>query len=281
MSRSWYLAPELTKLVTGGKDVLNFARYIDIRNRVVLAVSLVLQLLMTSNCLAGPPLVIDDPGILDPGAWEVILGISIEDRPACKITQAPSLDVSLGVSPNSQISFFLPRSVVNSDESERESGLGLASIGYKWRVISTPKWEWAVAANYNALISHDLYRKKSPDDIRILGLPLLVSHTNGNWTWNGQLGWNKVSDGIKYWDYGLALSHPLGDRTQIMVEVYGYAESSLDSNELNYQLGVDVEINPALHLLVSAGSRIKSGFEPENRLDYSIFVGLQWFSDSS
>ena len=242
---------------------------------------MVLHLSLTSNCFAGPPLVIDDPGILAPGAWEVILGISVEDRPSCKITQAPSLDVSLGISPNSQLSFFLPRSVVDSDQKEKESGLGLASIGYKWRVASNSEWEWALAANYDALISHDLYRKKGPDDIRILGLPLLVSHTNGNWTWNGQLGWNKVSDGIQFWDYGLAVSHLLGDKTQFMVEVYGYAESSFDSNELNYQLGVDVEINPAFHLLASAGSRIKSGFEPVNRLDYSFFVGLQWFSDSS
>jgi len=240
-----------------------------------------MQLLMTGNCLAGPPLVIDDPGILDPGTWEVILGISVDDRPACKITQAPSLDVSFGVSPNSQISFFLPRTVVNSDQKAKESGLGLASIGYKWQLVSTPQWKFALAANYDALISHDLYRKKSPDDVRILGLPLLVEHSHGDWTWNGQLGWNKVSDGIKYWDYGLALSHPVGDRTQLMAEVYGYAESSFDSSELNYQVGVDVEINPAFHLLASAGSRIKSGFKPVNRLDYSFFIGLQWFADSS
>lgn len=242
---------------------------------------MVLQLLVTTYSHAGPPLVIDDPGILDPGTWEVIIGIYSEDRPACKITQAPSLDVSLGLSQNSQISFFLPRTVVSSDQKVKESGLGLASIGYKWQVVSTPNWEFAVAANYDLLISHDLYRKNGPNDIRILGLPLLVAYTYGDWTWNGQMGWNKVSDGIKYWDYGLALSRPLGERTQLMVEMYGFAESSFDSSEVNYQVGVDVEINPAFHLLASAGSRIKSGFEPENRLDYSFFIGLQWFSDSS
>lgn len=262
-------------------DVFKFTRYFSIRNRIVLTIHLVLQLLVTGTCHAGPPLVIDDPGILDPGTWEVILGISIDDRPACKITQFPSLDISLGVSRDSQISFFIPRTVVNSDQKDKESGLGLASISYKWRMVSTPRWEWAVAANYNALISHDLYRKNGPDDIRILGLPLLFAHTSGDWTWNGQLGWNRISDGIKFWDYGLALSHPVGRKTQFMVEVYGYADSSFDSNELNYQLGVDVEINPAFHLLASAGSRIKSGFEPENRLDYNFFIGLQWFSDSS
>jgi len=241
---------------------------------------MVLQLYMVTNCLAGPPLVIDDPGILAPGAWEVILGISVEDRPACKITHAPSLDVSLGVSPNTQLSFFLPRSVLDSDQSEKQSGLGLASIGYKWRIASTPEWEWALAVNYDTLISHNLHRKKGPDDIRILGLPLLASHTHKEWTLNGQIGWHKVSDGIRYWNYGLAVSHPLGYKTQFMVEVYGYSDSSFDSNELNYQLGLDFEIRPQFHLLASTGSRIKSGFKPVNRLDYSFFIGLQWFSDN-
>ena len=241
---------------------------------------MVSQLVLAANSFAGPPLVIDDPGSLDPGTWEVILGYSIEDRSDCKITHAPSLDVSLGISPNSQLSFYLPRSVVDSAQGAKESGLGLASVGYKWRIASTPEWEWAIAANYDFLVSHDLYRSKGPDDIRILSLPLLVSHTQGDWTWYGQAGWHKVSDGIRFWDYGVAVSHPLGTSTQLMAEVYGYADSAFDSHELNYQLGLDFEINPALHLLTSVGSRIKSGLDSVSRLDYNFFIGLQWFSDS-
>ena len=236
------------------------------------------QLFLSANSFAGPPLVIDDPGILDPGAWEVIFGFSIEDRPVARLTQAPSLDVSLGTSPNSQFSFFLPRSVVNAGPGPKKSGLGFASVGYKWRVFSTPAWEWAIAANYNFLIAHDLYRSNGPDDIRVLGLPLLVSHTNQDWTWYGQLGWHNVNDETRFWDYGLAVSHPLGASMQLMVEVYGYSDSSFDSNELNYQLGLDIEFTPVLHLLTSAGSRIKSGFEPAYRLDYTFYIGLQWFT---
>jgi len=239
---------------------------------------MVSQLYFATGSFAGPPLVVDDPGILDPGAWEVILGFSIEDRPVARLTQAPSLDVSLGVSPSSQLSFFLPRSVVNADPDPKKTGLGFASVGYKWRVVSTPAWELAIAANYDFLISHDLYRSNGPDDIRVLGLPLLVSYTRQDWTWYGQLGWHKVNDGAHFWDYGLAVSHPLGSSTQFMAEVYGYSDSSFDFNELNYQLGLDFELTPAFHLLTSAGSRIKSGFEPAYRLDYTFFIGLQWFT---
>ena len=228
-----------------------------------------LQLFLTANTFAGPPLVVDDPGILYPGAWEIIFGFSIEDRPVTKFKHAPSLDVSLGVSPNSQLSFLIPRTVVDTGQSGKRSGPGLASIGYKWRVLSTPAWEWAMAANYDFLISHDLFPANGPDDIKVLGLPLLVSHTHDDWTWFGQLGWNKMNEGSRFWDYGLAVSHPLGTSTQFMMEVYGNSDSSFDSNELNYQLGLDFELSPAFHLLTSAGSRIKSGFEPANRLDYT------------
>ncbi|MDH3902488.1 MAG: hypothetical protein OES90_04630 [Xanthomonadales bacterium] len=239
---------------------------------------MVSQLYLAADSIAGPPLVVDDPGILDPGAWEIILGYSIEDRPVGKLTRAPSLDVSLGISPNSQLSFFLPRSVVEEDMGAKNSGLGFASIGYKWRMLSTPSWELAMAANYDFLISHDLYRSNGPDDIEVLGLPLLVSHTHEDWTWYGQLGWHRVNDGTRFWDYGIAVSHPLGASTQFMMEVYGYSDSSFNSNELNYQLGLDFEVTPVFHLLTSAGSRIKSGFEPAYRLDYTFYIGLQWFT---
>ena len=256
----------------------NFAQYLSIRNRIVLLMFMVSQLILTTNSLAGPPLVIDDPGILEPGAWEVIFGYSIEDRPVGKVTQAPSLDVSLGVSPNSQISFFLPRSVVETDLTTKESGLGLASVGYKWQIADTDEWEWALAANFDFLISHDLYRSKSPDDVKVLSLPVLVSYKHEDWSWYGQVAWHRVSDGTRFWDYGVALSYPLGTSTQLLMEVYGYVDSSFESNELNYQLGLDIELTPSFHLLTSAGSRIKSGFEPVYRLDYNFYVGLQWFS---
>ena len=262
----------------GSANVLNLARVIGNPIRASVLIIMVSQLYLATDSIAGPPLVVDDPGILDPGAWEIILGYSIEDRPVGKLTRVPSLDVSLGISPNSQLSFFLPRSVVDEDMGAKNSGLGFASIGYKWRMLSTPSWELAMAANYDFLISHDLYRSNGPDDIEVLGLPLLVSHTHENWTWYGQLGWHRVNDGTRFWDYGIAVSHPLGASTQFMMEVYGYSDSSFSSNELNYQLGLDFEMTPAFHLLTSAGSRIKSGFEPAYRLDYTFYIGLQWFT---
>ena len=239
--------------------------------------TLVLQFLLATSAHAGPPLAIDDPGILDPGAWELILAYSVEDRPSVNITHAPSVDISVGLGSNSQFSLFLPRTILDVDQIARETGAGLASIGYKWQFAAKRGWEWAVAVNYDFLVSHDLFPANGPDDIKVLGLPLLVSYTHGDWSWSGQLAWHRESDGVNFWDYGMPVSHPVGSRVQVMAEVYGYSVSSFNVSELNYNLGLDIEMTPSFHLLVSAGSRIKSRLERANRLNYNYYVGLQWF----
>jgi len=236
-----------------------------------------LQFCLTPSSMAGPPLVTDDPGILDPGAWEVIAAIVGEDRAADKVIQAPLLDVSLGVSANTQLSFVLPRLVVDPEGAGTAKGLAFASVGYKWRFASTDQWEWAIAANYTLPVSHQVFRNNGPEDVRVLGLPVLVAYTHGEWTWLGQAGWNSTGDGTHFWDYGLAASHPLGNSALWMVEVHGNAGSSFSESTLNYQFGLDYEVSPAFHVLAAAGSRIKSLPDPDARLNYSYFIGLQWF----
>ncbi len=242
-----------------------------------LLLAIALQLYPASNCVAGPPLVTDDPGILEPGMWEVIIAVAGEDGSVEKILQAPVIDVSLGLSRNTQLSFVLPYTVVKSEEIDRQKGLDHASVGYKWRIGSSPAWEWAIAANYTLPVTNETRPADGSGDARVLSLPLLASHTRGDWILSSQIGWNLSSEGNRFWDFGLAFGHPLGDSVQLLMEVYGNASSSFNDNSLNYQLGFDYEITPALHFLASAGSRIKSESIPGNRLNYSYYLGLQWF----
>jgi hypothetical protein len=236
-----------------------------------------LQFSLVSNSVAGPPLVTDDPGILDPGAWEVINAVAGEDRSAGNYIHTPLLDISLGLTSNTQLSVLLPYTIDKPEGGSSNTGLTYASLAYKWRISSTPKWEWALAANYTLPVSNQIIRANGPEDIRVLSLPVLVSRTMEDWTWNGQVGWNVGSDGDHFWDYGLAVSHPLGNSLQGMMEVFGVALPSFEQSTLNFQLGLDYEITPALHFLTSAGSRIRSESGSDNRLNYSYYFGLQWF----
>jgi hypothetical protein len=172
----------------------------------------------------------------------------------------------------------LPHFQVNPDDVANERGLTTATIGYKWRFLSNQDMECAIAANYTMPISHDLINEDGPDDVRVLSVPLLASWQLGGWTWLGQAGWNTSSDGGHFWDYGVAVSRPLGGSIQFMAEVYGFTELSFADNTMNYQLGVDYEINPAWHVLASVGSRVKSIEQAGLRLNYSFYLGLQWFT---
>lgn len=237
----------------------------------------ILQVCLTPCSEAGPPLAIDDPGILDPGRWEVIVALTGHDRSTGKVMQAPSIDISRGISRNTQISFSLPRVSIKPDTGESKTGLAYASLGYKWRFFSSPTWELAIAPNFTLPVSHEIIRPNGPEDINLLGLPLLISHSAGDWTWLGQAGWNTGSEGVRFWDYGLAVSHPLGKSAEWMIEVHGNANSSFEQRTLDYLLGLDFEINPDLHLLTSAGSRIRSETELDSQLNFSFYLGLQWF----
>jgi hypothetical protein len=235
-----------------------------------------LQFCIVSNCLAGPPLMTDDPGILEPGTWEVIAAVAGEDRRAAETYHAPLLDVSVGIGGDSQISLFVPRLVIRPEDGETKDGLGFVSMAYKWRFAERSGWEWAIAPNYRLPVSHQVIRRGGPEDIRVLGLPLLVSRTEGVWTWCWQAAWNMGSDGFHWWDYGFSVSRTTGESLQWMSEIYGSATSSFEESTLNYQLGLDYGISPNLHLLASAGSGIKSISEPGFRLNYTFYLGLRW-----
>ncbi|HMB59234.1 MAG TPA: hypothetical protein VKN35_04915 [Xanthomonadales bacterium] len=237
----------------------------------------VLLLATIADSRAGPPLAIDDPGILDPGQWEFILAVDGVDFEFAKAYNLPIVDVSYGVTENSQLSFSLPRIQTHPAGGEKQSGLGFASIGYKWRFFSNGTTDWAIAPSYNFPASHQVIQKGGPEDIRALAVPLLYSRSMGNWTALGQLGFNLGSDGSQAWDFGVALTHPLGSRTELMIEVYGVADSSFNYETLNYHIGLDYAFVEDFHLLASYGSQLKAGSELAERLNFNFYLGLQWF----
>jgi hypothetical protein len=260
----------------GFKEKDSWSRLHEIKIALLLTLA-TLQICLVPYVMAGPPLAIDDPGILEPGSWEVILAVSGLDFGDSQVTQAPLLDVSYGLTSNTQLSFSLPRVDIDTKHGKSKAGLDFAMLGYKWRFAANSNWEWAIAANYSFLVSHELIRANGPEDVRTLGLPLLVSHSRGDWTWLGQAGWNSGSNGINFWDYGVAVSHPWSDSVTWMIEAYGIAASSFNHQTLNYQFGLDFEMRPGLHLLAAAGSRIKTDSNHGEGLNFNYYAGVQWF----
>lgn len=232
--------------------------------------------LMPGGLMAGPPLAIDDPGILDPGQWEIIVAATMASTKEGDAYQAPLLDISYGLTPNTQVGVSLPYVFVSPDNESSSSDFGNLAIGYKWRFINNDELQVAFAPAYAFGIRLSAALRGVGDDTNILFLPLEMQYEIGDWSLNGEWGYVSFESGGDGWGYGGALSRPVGQRTVLMFELYGGADTDFDNDNLNFHIGFDMEMRPDLHLLLSAGSGLR---EPTGTtaLDFDIFLGLQYF----
>jgi hypothetical protein len=229
-----------------------------------------------SPLMAGPPLAIDDPGILDPGQWEIIVAATMASTNEGEAYQAPLLDVSYGLTPNTQVGISLPYVFVSPDNQNSTSEFGNLAVGYKWRFINNDKLQVAFAPAYAFGIRLSAALRGVGDDTNIVFLPLELQYEIADWSLNGEWGYVSLESGGDGWGYGAALSRPVGQRTVIMFEIYGGADTGFDNDDLNFHIGFDTELRPDFHLLFAAGSGLR---EPAGatELDFDIFLGLQYF----
>jgi hypothetical protein len=225
---------------------------------------------------AGPPLAIDDPGILDPGQWEIIAALSMASADVGDVYEAPILDVSYGLSANTQVSASMPYVFANPSDDSSASEFGNLAVGFKWRLYNDERLQIAFAPGYAFGIRVSAAIRGVGDDTDILFLPVNFEYALGNWTVNGEFGYASVKSGTDGWGYGAALGHPLGERTQLMFELYGGADDDFDNDNLNFHIGFDMEMAADWHLLFSAGSGLREPVGSE-KLDFDMYLGLQHF----
>lgn len=229
------------------------------------------------GAFAGPPLTIDDPGILKPGQWEIIGAATGATSQAVDVYELPLLDVSYGLTANTQLSMSLPYVFANTvDEPSHRHPSNLA-VGFKWRFLNQNKLQVAFAPAYAFGIRASAARRGIGDDDGILFLPVNFQYVVGHWTVNGEFGYASVINNADALAYGAAFGHPVGQRTQIMLEVYGGSETDFANDNMNYHIGLDIQLKPRLHWLMSAGSGLWSR-DGEQELDFDFFVGIQYFT---
>lgn len=225
---------------------------------------------------------IDDPGVLNPGQWELIAAVTAtKSSSGDKAYELPIAGISVGLSENIQISASYPWIVADTDENRSSSDFGNLSVGLKWRFVNTDRLQIAFAPGYARGVTLSAARLGIGDDSDIGFLPLNFEYgLGGEWTLNGEIGYAIIDESEDEWAYGLAIGHPIGRRTQLMFEVYGATNSKFDDRIANFHLGVDVELTTAWHLLASFGAGVHSPKGAEH-LDYDAFLGMQYFTHAT
>ena len=239
---------------------------------------LVAGLLAGPAAVAGPPLFIDDPGILDQWQWEIIAaGTTAKTKAGDKASEIPVIDVSLGLAENIQVSAAYPYVFVDLADGSEADDWGNLALGLKWRFYNSENLQIAFAPGYLFGISVTAATLGVGEDTPIRTLPVNLEYGFGNWTLNAELAYASIKDGEDEVVYGAAIGHPLGTRTQLMFEIYGATNSELEDNLMNFNIGADIEITPAWHVLLAIGSGISEPSGAE-KLDYTGYLGLQYFT---
>lgn len=230
--------------------------------------------LVTLSAQAGPPLTIEDPEILDPGQWEIIVASTLEKRESGKTYELPLLDVSYGVSENIQVAFVAPRIVSDPKGESKRSDFGISEIGIKWRFYNENNLQIAFAPLYEFNLRDGAVDRGIVDDANAWTVPLTFQYDWNDWTFLADVGYTIArgdEDGLAY---GFAVSRPVSERTALMASIYGEPDTSFDDHGLAIRLGLDHQISDDFHLLVGVGTGLQN---EEDDLDVDVYIGLQWF----
>jgi len=226
---------------------------------------------------AGPPLSIDDPGILDPWHLEVITATTVTSTNAGDFYQVPLFDVSLGVIRDYvQVAVVYPYVNVASDDGGSEWDFGNLQVGAKWRFLNSDRLQMAFAPSYAFGVSRSVAEKGLGDNTDVVVFPVNAEYQiNATWRLNGEALYASVDDGDDEWGYGAAVAYALNERWELLFELSGTTDSDFDTDFLEARVGFDAALTESVHLLFSmaTGLRQSSG---EDELDYDIFLGFQF-----
>lgn len=228
--------------------------------------------------LAGPPLSIDDPGVLDQWHWEIIGATTMTSSSAGDYWQAPLLDISLGVIQDYvQVGFVYPYAHADSGNESSQSDFGNAELGAKWRFIKNNRLQMAFAPYHAFGVSSRTAAKGIGGDNDATVLPINAEYrVDDRWALNGEIRYVSVDNASNEWGYGAAVAYAPNDRWTLLAEVAGASDTDFNDDFLELRAGFDTTLTDSLHLLFSIATGLKEPSDAD-KLDYDVFLGLQYF----
>jgi hypothetical protein len=236
---------------------------------------LVLPFLATP-ATAGPPLAIGDPGVLEPGGWEVIVATTATSIGDGNYYQAPLLDVSLGlISETLQISAVYPFGHADVEDENFDSEFGNLEIGATWRFFQNEQLQLAFAPAYSFGVTRRTAEQGIGDFGDVASLPLVLEYQlSDRWRVNSSAGYEHVEKAGDALSYGAALAYGLSDHWEVLFELVGASNTDLEDDVLDARLGFDYGWNENFHLLFAVATGLREP-EPELKMDYDVFFGMQ------
>lgn len=241
-----------------------------------LARALVILLLCTT-ALAGPPLAIDDPGILDPGQLEVIAAVTSTKTDSGDIWQLPLIDMSLGViEDHLQVGFAFSRVHVHPNDGNSESDTNNPAVALKWRFVNSEKLQMSFAPYYVFGVSRSAESIGIGDSADVAVFPVNAEYgITERWRLNGEVSYVRVQGDEAQWFYGAAVGYAANSRWDLLFEVAGTSDSTFNADFVEVRAGFDASLSESFHLLFAMASGLRQ-VRGEDELDLNVFLGVQY-----
>lgn len=223
----------------------------------------------------GPPLVTDDPGTPGDGRWEINSSLQASFSDPSAILQFPLFDINYGYGDHIQLNLNTSYINVNQYGSQILRGLGVASVGVKWRFIDEESAGVAVST-YPRIDFHHGFSSADPA-VNTPGthyfLPVEFSKEFGPFGFNPEIGYASYTQFASEWVFGLAASYRFSKEKEALFEIHGRSLVGSTDRELLYNFGTRYGITENLSFIGSVGKTFQSYSDQVPA--WNLYAGVQ------
>lgn len=229
---------------------------VSVRTRVASAMS---SVFVAGTAAAGPPLVTDDPNVVEKGHAEVIMAAAGVQRSLNERAWAgPLLDVSVGVASSLELGL----QTIPVWGSAEKDGLIIVA-GTKWAPVQRDRMVVAIAPSLGVATQ--------PGGKEFAFLPLQLEARIGRWQVGTEGGYEVIESAGDSWRIGAYAARQVLPSVILMAEMY--RQDTEDGSDTAATVGADIEVADGWSVLVSAGAGL--GSDRVDRLDWTGYLGLQ------
>lgn len=213
----------------------------------------------------GPPMITDDTETVPKGHWELNTSFTIERGFAGRFFGTPLLDISYGLSKNTQLKVEIPWLVVRRNGQRGISGLGNTNIGVRWRFRDENEKHRVAVSIYPQIEFNNptsSVRRGIVDKGPEFLMPLQWQTMVGKFAVGGDVGY-RFKRGPDEMIYGFIVGRQLNDSMEVMGEIHGTGPTAnLGSSEVVYNFGSRVKLTEHANFIFSVGRSIRGNFDP-------------------
>lgn len=232
------------------------------KQKAILLAVCILAMKLISAQSGGPPMLTDDPGVVDLHKWEINSSITVTKSNNVQVG-FPYLDINYGVLPKLQLKIESPY-LFNFEKHQKMSGtLGDIMVGVKYRILDEDK----------SFISAGIYPQLTIRGDKGFLFPLLLEKTFGKFLIGDAIGHFWGDENL--FQNGFLVGYQIRDRTQLMGEYFlekEYQISKATSCYINF--GFRQKLTNVFTLMGSLGTQIKTP-AGEQREYLISFLGVQ------